>query len=174
MFDKIRKSLGYFFLRKMVKKNNPVAFKGFYSEASKIMLAVPENPESANAVRKVISELIADGKKVEIFINTFLIERFVSKYNIAILSYSEIELTKLKLPNKALESRISASKCDLFIDLDFTESLLNYTAASLLNAKIKVGFSKEKSDRFYNFQVPATERNYEISFGNLLNSLRMF
>lgn len=174
MIRRIKKILGYFILRKHVLIKNVRSFKNFYSESSRILLSVPMDTDARNSVLKFISELISDGKKVILIVHDNLKSIYVYRQGISLQYFSEEELTKLKLPGKVLESKIKETHCDLFIDLDFMESLLNYGIAALSDTKFKVGFKKEKSDRFYNFQVPMLERNYEFSYENLLNSLRMF
>jgi len=63
---------------------------------------------------------------------------------------------------------------DIIMDLSFKESNFLLSILFEMKTKFRVGFTKRDSDVFYNFQSGLDEKNPEISFGNLLNSLKMF
>ena len=175
MFDGIKKKLAYYIIKKKYAvEKEAISFKKFYSEAKEVLVTVPDTLENFSQAKKVLSQLANDNKKVMLLIKENLLESLKRDQNLTLITYSPEKLTRLNLPDEELAGIIEAKKIDLFIDLDLNESLLNYAIASLSKAKIAIGFQKEMSDRFYNFQIPAPERNYEFSYGILLNSLRMF
>ena len=62
---------------------------------------------------------------------------------------------------------------DIVIDLNIEENLFYSAAANIFKSEFRIGFVKNDSDLYYNFQIPH-EINNEFSYRNLLNSLAMF
>ena len=90
------------------------------------------------------------------------------------ISYNLDEISRLGLPNKQLIEKIKNYKFDVLVDLERDENLFLASVTSLINAKFKVGFKKNSIENLYNFQLTNTKINSEISYRNLLNSLKMF
>ena len=175
MFESIKRKITYFIIkRKYSHDKNAVSFKKFYSESKEILITIPSQAENFTAVKKLLTQLKSDNKKITLFLKDDHIAIEKNDKEISLITYSAEKLTRFYLPDMELEDRIKRERFDLFIDLDLNESLLNYAVACLCKAKFLTGFQKDMSDRFYNFQIPSMERNYEISYGILLNSLRMF
>ena len=63
---------------------------------------------------------------------------------------------------------------DGVIDLNIKDELFYSFASNLVNAKIRIGFSKKGSDKFYNFQVANKDIDPVKSYNNFLNCLKMF
>ena len=84
------------------------------------------------------------------------------------------DITKFGLPTKSYIDKLNEYKFDVLIDLERDDNLFLTAVTSLINAKYKVGFKKAEVDNLYNFQLINTKINSEISYRNLLNSLKMF
>lgn len=176
MIKRIRKSLGYFFIKRKfpLEYSDVVSFKGFYKNTRNILVALPIAINDPITLHVFLAELIKDNKKVYLLLKENLLESIPNKNNYSYILINDDEISRLRIPVNGFKEKLSRENIDLFIDLEFDESLLNYAVASISKAKYRVGFAKKGSDKFYNFQIPAGERNCEISYRNLLNSLRMF
>lgn len=84
------------------------------------------------------------------------------------------DISRLGLPNKPLKEKLLNQKFDVLIDLEREDNLFLVSVVSLMKAKFKVGFKKNAVENLYNFQLVNSKINSEISYRNLLNSLKMF
>lgn len=176
MIEKIRRKIALFSIRRLFSSSekNAIPFKGFFSDSNTILISIPSLSGGKKNLFSTLEELHKEGKKITLLLNESQLDQIKSKSNYSFLLYKSDDLNRLKLPGNELIKKIKSKKYDLFIDLDLNESLLNYAVAGICNAQFRLGFSKIDADKFYNFQVPIVERNYEISYRNLLNSIRMF
>ncbi len=103
-----------------------------------------------------------------------MVQQFLpNDFEYSALIVGETDKTKLGLPSKDLINRISKYKFDLVFDLNTEPNLFASAITNIPKSVFRIGFIKEKSDLFYNYQIP-NEINSEKSHRNLLNSLRMF
>jgi len=63
---------------------------------------------------------------------------------------------------------------DAVMDLNRKDELLYSYASNLVNAKLRIGFSKKGADKYYNLQIANNEAEAEKSYSNFLNCLKMF
>jgi len=117
---------------------------------------------------------IAIHKKKLFLIHRSVIQQFLPRdFEFSSLVVGENDKTKLGLPNKDLSHRIRKHGFDLVIDLNTNSNIFASAIANIPISNFRIGFVKEKSDLFYNYQI-SNEINSEKSHRNLLNSLRMF
>lgn len=90
------------------------------------------------------------------------------------ISYAMNDISKIGLPTKSYIEKLSNHSFDVLIDLERENNLFLAAITSLMHAKFKVGFSKPEIENIYNFQLINNKINSEISYRNLLNSLKMF
>jgi hypothetical protein len=90
------------------------------------------------------------------------------------ITYTKNDINFFNLPSQKLLDEIGAKSFDILIDLNRNENLFCSALSKVVDAEYKVGFTKLNSDRYYNFQIEANKINSEISYRNLLNSLKMF
>ncbi len=89
-------------------------------------------------------------------------------------TFTKEDQNYFNLPSQKLLDDVSSKSFDILIDLNRDENLFCSALAKVIDADYKVGFTKPNSDVYYNFQIAGNEINSEISYRNLLNSLRMF
>ncbi|MEI7906822.1 MAG: hypothetical protein WCI84_05640, partial [Bacteroidota bacterium] len=85
------------------------------------------------------------------------------------------QLNYFFLPKKNEINALLSQKFDLLLDLNF--SLVPFSAylCRHINAPLKVGFSQEHADAFYNFQFNASpNRNAKWRYEQLFKTLSMF
>ncbi len=173
MFDYWKSSIATYFIKRKYLGivTGTMSYNSFFTSAEKLLILVPEKM-SSEGFGKIANFLEKSGKKYELVVDNKRVEEF-AQYHSQIIAINEDERNWLKLPKKSLREKISSKDFDIVIDLEIEENLLYSTLSNLATTKVKVGFKKENSDLYYNFQI-LPEINSEISYGNLLNSLQMF
>ncbi|MBU1099862.1 MAG: hypothetical protein KKA84_05590 [Bacteroidetes bacterium] len=176
MIDKIKRRIALFSIKRLFAGNsqNSLSFSRFFTNSKFLLVCIPQETEGNTYLFYTLDELLKDGKKVTLLVKEAQFEKIKSRSGYSYIIYKDEDLTRLNLPGKELARKINTNQYDLFIDLDFKESLLNYAVAGICNAQYRMGYLKDSADKFYNFQIPVVERNSEISYRNLLNSIRMF
>ena len=176
MITNIKDNLAEYLVKKKFsqKQNSEKNFQNFFSESKKILILLPTTKTSLIEEVIEIIKFFAIHKK-ELFIIqskdqfSFLPNDF--KYSSLIIN--EEDKTAIGLPNKELVKRVKKHTFDLIVDLNRDSDLFSIALANIPLADFRVGFVKNDSDFYYNFQIP-NEINPEKSYRNLLNSLRMF
>ena len=97
-----------------------------------------------------------------------------AKFRNKAMEFGVADLNRLDLPGHKLIVKLSDMRFDGVIDLNRKEELFYSFASNLVNAKIRIGFSKKGADKFYNFQIANNEIESEKSYNNFLNCLKMF
>ncbi len=176
MFEEYKNKLGYYIFKKKIKKDfdTNFSFTDFIENAMDYILILPLNDLDYSNSFDVAKYFKIHKKNVTLFIPEHKKNSVTIAHNYNILDYSLNDISKLGLPNKGFINKLSNYKFDVLIDLEREENLFLAAATSLISAKYKVGFKKEEVDNLYNFQMVNTKINSEISYRNLLNSLKMF
>jgi len=91
-----------------------------------------------------------------------------------LIEYEIRDISKIKLPKKKLISKLSERNFDVVIDLNRNENLFYSFAVSQIKTKLKIGFEKKGSDKFYNFQIACNKKEPEEAYKYLVNCLQMF
>ena len=91
-----------------------------------------------------------------------------------LIEYEIRDISKIKLPKKKLISKLSERNFDVVIDLNRNENLFYSFAVSQIKTKLKIGFEKKGSDKFYNFQIACKKKEPEEAYKYLVNCLQMF
>lgn len=97
-----------------------------------------------------------------------------AKFRNRSIEFGVNDLNKLNLPSHKLIDKLSEMKYDGVIDLNRKDELFYSYAANIVNAKIRIGYSKKNSDKYYNFQIANNDVESEVSYSNFLNCLKMF
>ncbi len=174
MFENLKKKITEFIALNGVKKIVDLEkdFNKFFSKSKKILLILPTVQEDVNHSIELYSQLKLKGKDIKLL---RIAPVKISDLNtVEIVNLMETDFSRLNLPNKDFFKRINSTKFDIVIDLERTNNLISGYITKKINADFKVGFKKENSDLYYNFQVTNSVINSEISYRNLLNSLLMF
>lgn len=176
MLDEYKNKMGYYIFKKKMLKHfdTSASFKDFIENSINYVLIMPLNDLDFNNSFDVAKYFRIHKKNVTLLIP----EHKVNSVNISNhydnISYSIEDITKFGLPTKSYIHKLNEYKFDVLIDLERDDNLFLTAVTSLINAKYKVGFKKAEVDNLYNFQLINTKINSEISYRNLLNSLKMF
>ena len=80
----------------------------------------------------------------------------------------------LKLPNNSLLNNICETRFDVVIDLNLDENMFTSMISAAADAVYKVGFSDQKLENLFNFQLGRNKIDSNINYKNLVDSLQMF
>lgn len=179
MFETQRRNLGitltrFFFLKKVSKA---ISFSNSFSNAKTALVIIPENPDQRSVVAQTIILLQNkfQGDKLTLVVNEGhrSFSNTLNRSNVTTIKNEH--LNYFFLPKKNEISTLLSQKFDLLLDLNFA---LVPSAAYLcrhINAPLKVGFTQEHADAYYNFQFNAApNRNAKMRYEQLFRTLSMF
>ncbi len=158
----------------MIKPHEEKKFNKFISEAKDYLIIFPTNDIDFHNGINIAKYFIMEKKNVTIFIRDIKRNSIVLTNDFKTIEYGIDDISKFGLPNKKLKAELQKYDFDILIDLEREENLFINGIISLAKAKYKVGFKKSGTDKLHNFQIINSRLNSEISYRNLLNSLRMF
>lgn len=150
------------------------AFTGFFKDSYTFFVAMPEEDKDFTYSLSVLNFLAENKKSSMVLARDFKISLLPQKYRGRTVEYSEKDVTKWKLPSKRLVNKLSGMQFNVSIDLNRKDNLFHSFSVNVVKARLKIGFAKSESDKFYNLQIINHEDNPEISYENFLNCLKMF
>ncbi|MEE9432225.1 MAG: hypothetical protein V3V16_14340 [Melioribacteraceae bacterium] len=158
----------------MIKSLGESNFNHFITDAFDYLIILPSNEMDFSNSFDVAKYFSIHKKNVTLFIPDLKrnLVNLTNRYNI--IDYNLNDVSKLGLPNKDYITELNKHSFDVLIDLEREENIFISAITGLVKAKFKVGFKKNEIDNLYNFQVINSKLNSEISYRNLLNSLKMF
>ena len=149
-------------------------FTGFLKNSYTFFVAMPEEDRDFTYSLSVLDFLAELKKSSMILARDFKISLLPQKFRSRTIEYSERDITKWKLPSKRLLERLNEVQFNVSIDLNRKDNLFHSYSISIVKTRLKIGFVKNDSDKFYNLQIINHEDNPEISYENFLNCLKMF
>lgn len=159
--------------RYVKKKPAQIHFNGVMGNTNFLVL-MPENdvdfinsfdlPKFLSIHRKFVTVVVAEYK----------FSSLVGRQNYKVHTFGLTEVTRLSLPTDSLIQKIDDAKYDVVIDMNRTVNIFFSALSNAVKSKIKVGFKKEDSDKFYNFQVVNNSVSPEVSYKNMIESIKMF
>lgn len=168
--------IGYYLFKKRIFKEveNTHSFKNFIEESLNYLIILPLNDQDFINSFDVVKYFKIHKKEVTLFLPEHKVNsmQITSHYNY--LSYDVENISNLGLPTKEFIQKLKEKQFDVLVDLERESNLFLTAVASIIDAKFKVGFKKPNIENIYNFQIVNTKINSEISYRNLLNSLKMF
>lgn len=156
------------------KTGNQTASTNFVSNSHFFVLLLPDGEKEFLASLQVLNFLLSQKKEVTIIHNNAKAHYIHQKYSIRSVEYYQTDSNKIGLPTSTFRKKLSEVKTDVVIDLSRDENYFSIFSAYCIPAKIRVGFEKNDSDKFYTIQIRSSEINHEISYKNFLNCLQMF
>jgi hypothetical protein len=149
-------------------------FTGFLQNSYTFFVAMPEEDRDFTYSLSVLNFLAELKKSSMVLARDFKISLLPQKFKSRIIEYSERDITKWKLPSKRLLEKLNEVQFNVSIDLNRKDNLFHSYSISVVKTRLKIGFVKNDSDKFYNLQIINHEDNPEISYENFLNCLKMF
>lgn len=175
MLENYKKQIGYYWLRKkMIRTLDESNFNHFITDASDYLIILPSNEIDFSNSFDVAKYFSIHKKNVTLFVPDLKRNMIKLTSNYQIIDYNINDVSKLGLPNKKYISELNQHSFDVLIDLEREENIFISAITGLVKAKFKVGYKKNELNNLYNFQVINSKLNSEISYRNLLTSLKMF
>ena len=176
MIDLIKENVSRFLISRRLK--NLVLNEQDFSEALKrsgsFLVLMPEDEKDFRASYLVIEHLEHLNKSIKILTRDYRISLLPAKFRSKALEFGISDLNKLDMPSHKMIEKLSSMKFDGVIDLNRKDDLFYSYVSNLVNARIRIGFSKKGADKFYNFQISNNDIESEKSYNNFLNCLKMF
>ncbi len=179
MFEEKRRKLGLILTRliSQAKETKAMSFSNSFSNAKTVLVIIPENSEQRSVVSQMIISLQNkfQGNKLTFVVNE-VDRNFSTTLNRSnVTTIKNEHLNFFFLPKKTKMAYLLNQKFDIVLDLNFS---LVPSAAYLcrqINAPLKVGFSQDHADAYYNFQFKsAPNRNAKTKYEQLFKTLSMF
>ncbi|HUX94057.1 MAG TPA: hypothetical protein VMV36_09615 [Ignavibacteriaceae bacterium] len=176
MLEKIRDKVAILIINYMLRKRQLAKqnFNDLFKKSESFFLILPEDEIDYHNSISVLKFFEIHGKKFTIFTNDFRISPLPAKLQNNSIDFGIKEMTFFRIPSKQLTNKLSGISIDVVIDLNRKKSLFHSCVANLVNAKVRIGFEKNYSDKFYNLQFANSEENPEVIYKNFLNCLQMF
>lgn len=176
MIDLIKENLSRFLISRKLK--NIVLNEQDFSEALRrsgsFLILMPEDEKDFRASYIILEYLENLNKSIKILTRDYRISLMPAKFRNKAMEFGIADLNKLDLPSHKLIEKLSDMKFDGVMDLNRKDDLFYSYASNLVNARIRIGFSKKGADKFYNFQIANNDVESELAYSNFLNCLKMF
>ncbi len=175
MLNEIKNTIAHYIIRKkFLSPKNQLLFNDFATKAIDYLVLMPAEDSDFNISLDLIKYFVSHNKNVSLFLPEHKYNLIPQKEKYKFIPYTYKDITKFKLPDKELYARLRSKSFDIAIDLNRNENVFYTAVINSVDCKVRVGFRKKDSDKYYNFQISDGERNSEISYKILLNSLQMF
>lgn len=177
MFENLKKKISlYLFRKNFLKKRTSeiINFNKFFSASKNFILIAPENHEELTDLKLVSEFLLDSGKTITIIINESLRNYLPESLKTSMITYSILDKTRFSLPSKDITGKLEEKRWDVAIDLNTTNEIFSGALINCINCDFRIGFSKENSDLYYNFQVNRGGMPLTDLPRKLLDSLAMF
>ncbi len=179
MFEEKRRKFGIMLTRVKSKKNEPKprSFSNSFTNAKTALVIIPENPEQRSVVAQM---LILLQNKFQGNSLTFVVQdgnrNFSNTLNRSnVTTIKNEHLNFFFLPKKNDIANLLNQKFDLLLDLNFSLVPSSAYLCRNINSPLKVGFSQNHADAYYNFQFNAApNRNAKTKYEQLFRTLSMF
>ena len=176
MIESIKNNISRFFISNKLKHNelSEQDFSQALKRSGSFFVLMPEDEKDFRSSFIVLEHLDHLNKAVKILARDYRISLMPAKFRNRSIEFGVNDLNRLNLPNHKLIGKLSEMKFDGVIDLNRKDELFYSYAANIVNAKIRIGYSKKNSDKYYNFQIANNYVESEVSYNNFLNCLKMF
>ncbi|MFQ5797229.1 MAG: glycosyltransferase family 9 protein [Bacteroidota bacterium] len=157
MFQALRMKSGLWFVKFHFRNRRDTIqdFTTALSGAERALVLLPNDPTSAKAAEGFLSILghrfhgsrltVLLGEQIHSVPQILQTANFIRLYHDAI--------NKFFLPKKQFIEKINQREYDVAIDLNLDLVLPHAYICKVSNARVRVGYVKESSDIFYNFQI---------------------
>ncbi len=156
------------------RRYSPRSFEGFFRKSFAFLVLMPKNESDFHHSLKVLEGLAEAKKKATIFTYDFKVSLIPMKFRPQVIDHGASDVNSINLPTKRLVSKLSDYNFQVVLDLNREQNTFYSYVASLIDVPIRVGFSKENADKFYNVQLVDNGSSAEISYKNFINFLLMF
>lgn len=176
MIELLKEKLTRFIVSNKLKNRvlSEQSFSAALKRSGTFLILMPEDEKDFRTCYNVLEYLEHSNKSIKILTRDYRISLLPAKFRNKTMEIGISDLNKLDLPGHKLINKLSEMRFDGVIDLNRKDNLLYSFLANVVNAKVRVGFTKKGADKYYNFQIANKDSNSENSYNNFLNCLKMF
>lgn len=157
MFEGVFRYFGLKYARFTFRKDIDTVqqYNGFLQRAKRILVVMPVRYDDAQAAaiafRKLKDKL--SNSDMTIIVEGIRSAQLSESSKSRVIRLSQSHINKFFLPRQLFLERVMETEYDVAIDLNLDFVLYAAYICRASNAKIRIGFSNDASDIFYNFQI---------------------
>jgi ADP-heptose:LPS heptosyltransferase len=179
MFLKQRRSIGLVLARMRFRKQQveQLTFSHAFSDAKSALVIVPVDRTERSQAIPFLRSLQQKFKGNKLTVVSLDSTRDLSSAlsQCSMFPVHEKSLTWFQLPRRETVEHLYRQKFDIALDLNTTFELAAAYICRSVDAVYHIGFAKEHSDTFYNFQFRTSpQKNPQTRYAQLLQVLAMF
>lgn len=156
------------------KQNKDQTFTEFFKKSFNFLVLMPQNDADFAHSIKVLYFLEENKKHATTLTYDFKVSIIPLRFRQRVMEHTLADTNMLKLPSIKIIDKLNSMHFNVVLDLNRKENLFYSYIASVVEAPIRVGFSKTNSDKFYNLQIVDKESEAELSYESYLNCLKIF
>ncbi len=176
MFEGLRRKFAHFILRRKYirKETETISFNGILSGANNFFIVMPSNEKDFSNSLDIIKYYLIHRKDITLFIPEHKYSSIPEKDKFRFITYQPALKKPFSLPYKNLVRRIESEEFEVVLDLNREEDIFCSAVSNIVKSKIRVGFVKEFSDKYYSMQIAGNQNEPERVYRGFLNYLQMF
>lgn len=155
-------------------KNEEITFTTAFRRSFSFLVVMPDDEKDFHASVSVLRFLDDHKKSFQVLTRDFRVSLLPQIYRTRVIEISISDLTKLNLPHHKLITKLQENRFDAVLDLNRVESFFAIYLMQAVPSKVRIGFKRKGSDKYYNLQIANNEEKAENSYNNYLNCLKMF
>lgn len=179
MLERFRYRVGLAATQFAFRKNGAqmIRWTGAVSGARRALLIMPESSQEGAALRNVVEYFLKrfTASNLVVVARVDVATQFTLDRGTQLITLSPADVSAWFLPRSELTQRVKKSTFDVAVDMNPDMMLPSAYLCRASDARIRIGFSKENADTFYNFQVrPQPTTNFAAACNRLIDCLQMF
>ncbi len=176
MIEFLKQKTAKFLVNKKLKhsKSEEISFSTAFRRSFSFLIVLPDDEKDFRASLHVLRFLDERKKSFQVLTRDYRVSLLAQIYRTRAIEVGIAELTRLDLPNHKLTAKLESMRYDAVIDLNRAENLFAIYILQTIPSKVRIGFKRKGSDKYYNLQIANNEEKPENSYNNFLNCLKMF
>ncbi len=179
MFQETRRTIGILLARLFIgrKEAKTMSFSTVFTGARTALVIIPENATHRSVVLPTLTLLQNkfQGNRLTIIVNDTFRDLANPFNRSTIVPVAKDHVNFFFLPKKTAFQRVLNQRYDVVVDLNLSLVPTGAYFSRKVNAPVKVGFTQENADAFYNFQFSAApNRSPKVRYEQLFRTLSMF
>lgn len=176
MIEFLKEKTAKFLLNQKLKHsgNDEISFAAIFKRSFSFLVVLPDDEKDFHASLNVLRFLDDNKKSFKVLTRDYRVSLLPQIFRTRVIEVEIADLTKLDLPNHKLTAKLESFRFDAVIDCNRDENLFAVYILQSIPSKVRIGFQRKGSDRYYNLQIINNEEKAENSYNNFLNCLKMF
>ena len=176
MIGPIKEQAAKFIINRKLKEHkfDEMDFSRIFKRSYSYLVLMPKDEKDFFHAVEVLNYLRESKKNVTAMTNDFRVSLLPSVFKVSAIEHGINDKTKLELPAKKFLNRLKKMQFDVVIDTNRQQVLYYNFVANFVNPPVRIGFSGENADKYFNLQIVNDKNEPEISYQNILNCLKMF